>query len=100
MMFVLNINFNILAAGQDPTRPLMIEEKFKKTDKKSTKKVMQPLTAIFVASKSSSAIIEGKIYHIGEYYKDGKIINIYHDKIVLQSSAGNYDLTLIPNIKK
>ncbi len=87
-------------SAKDPTRP-QIAVKVKNADTKAVSvKVEQPLTAIFIKNKTRFAMIEGKIYQAGEYYRDSRIVNIEQDKVLLRSSQGNFHLTLIPNIKK
>ena len=86
-------------AYSDPTRPLLRAPAVKKESER-TVKTKQPLTAIFTRDKKRFAIIEDKIYRTGDNYRDGKIIRITDDRVILSSAQGVRQLTLIPNIKK
>ena len=86
--------------AKDPTRPQIPTSAKGENNSAITVRVEQPLTAIFIKNKKRFAMIEGKIYQAGEYYKESRIVSIEQDKVLLNSSQGNFHLTLIPNIKK
>lgn len=86
--------------AKDPTRPLTHTVVRNENSVSAPAKAEQPLTAIFIRNNKRFAVIEGKIYQAGEYYRDSRILNIYQDKVLLSASQGHFQLTLIPNIKK
>lgn len=97
---MLIFGFSLCVFAKDPTQPIS-DHSVKATAKKIvSSRVQQPLTAIFTKKNGRQAVIEGRIYKVGEYYAGNKIIKIYQDSVLLNSSNGNFHLTLIPNIKK
>ena len=97
---IICLMFTCQALASDPTKPQIFVNKTKTVSNTNTKpKVQQPLTAIFTKNRQRSAMIEGKLYRSGEYYKGSKIIKIEQDKVLLVSSEGSLQLTLIPTIK-
>jgi hypothetical protein len=88
------------AKANDPTRPFMSESGKPKSKMRKKITVKQPLTAIFIRNKRPMAIIEGKLYSKNDYYRGSQITKILKDKVLLKSSDGNFQLTLIPKIKK
>jgi hypothetical protein len=99
LIFLLLV-FSLSAKAIDPTKPL-IPGAGKVTSKIIKKNVFkQPLTAIFTKNNKAMAMIEGKLYSVGDLYRDARITKIYKDKVLLSSKNGNTHLTLIPKIKK
>jgi hypothetical protein len=96
------LNFVVLGSvnATDPTRPFTAKSSkvVSKVSQKATTR--QPLTAIFVRNKRAMAMIEGRLYSKNDYYRGSRIIKILKDKVLLKSSDGNFQLTLIPQIKK
>ncbi len=100
LLLILICVFVLAAQAKDPTRPLMsgVGKTIQKTNNKTVSK--QPLTAIFIRNKQTVAMIEGKLYSKGDYYRGSRILKIHKDKVLLRSIDGSFQLTLIPKIKK
>lgn len=86
--------------AKDPTRPLLPNHKSGSTEKPKSAPAKQPLTAVITRNNQRFAIIEGKSYRTGDYYRGNRIVNIFKDRVLLNSSSGNIQLTFIPKIKK
>ena len=97
---IILIGFGTFANAGDPTRPLLPTAKSATTNNQPGRKVAQPLTAIFIRGDTRSAIIEGKSYRVGDYYRGNRVTKIYKNKVLLRSNEGSFQLTLISKIKK
>jgi hypothetical protein len=83
----------------DPTRPPMKNAVSQPTASRASDNP-QPLTAIFNRGNKRYAIIEDKIYYVGDSYHGERVVSIGEDNVLLRSSDGTRQLTLIQNIKK
>ncbi len=81
----------------DPTAP---SYQFNNSNKKSATKKTNQLTAIFYKQNKRQAIINNKLYSIGDYFSGTKIISIQANHIILKNSQGTKKLTLIQSFKK
>lgn len=87
------------AAINDPTRPFLTPIKsLKKAPRKTNAK--QQLTAIFNKQGTRQAIINDKLYKIGDYFLGKKIVAIKSNSVLLRNSQGTSRLTLVKPIKK
>jgi hypothetical protein len=91
---------SLSANANDPTRPQTGHTPVKSVKQSSAKASAQPLTAIISKNNQAIAVIEGNFYRQGDYYRGSKVVQIDLDKVLLSSSSGNFQLTLIPKIKK
>gem|GEM_PF-6444851 len=99
ILIIFMLFFISATLANDPTRPPIKNQKTA-VKKSVSAKTKQPLTAIFIRNNRRVAMLDGKLYRPGEYYRGSRIINIDHDKVLLRSNEGNFQLTLIPKIKK
>ncbi len=86
----------------DPTKPLVRFNNLTKSTKssviKKTKK-KKSLTATFIKRGKRQAIIDDKLFELGDIYSGRKIISIHSDRVILRSSKGTSQLKLINQIK-
>ena len=81
----------------DPTRPDTATSS-QGSGKRKIRKAK--LSAIFVRNDSRQAIINGKLYRVGDFFQGQKVKSIHPTRVALIGAQGTYYLTLIDKIKK
>ena len=82
----------------DPTRPALTTAKMVNTGPIEIKKPQ--LTAIFIKQGVNRAIINDKLYRLGDFFGDKKIIKIEINGVTLMNNKDVSQLTLINPFKK
>jgi hypothetical protein len=98
-LLCLVIGSNTNAAVKDPTKP-MFKTKQQGQSKNSTIIRKQQLTAIFIKKDKKQAIINDKLYRVGDYVGDKKLVAIDQSSVLLKSSSGVNRLVLVTSFKK
>jgi len=99
VLIILIIPLNVKSAINDPTKPLITPVLKKTINKKALEKKTQPLSAIFIKQGESQAIINNRLYRVGDFFYGKKIIAIDPNSVLLKSDKILTKLTLIKSIK-
>lgn len=86
---------------QIPNPFLTSEEKeYFEDTRKETRIDYLNLTAVFYSPLNSKAIIEGRIYKVGDIVDNKKIVEINPEEVMLEDSQGAYVIALKPVLEK
>jgi len=85
--------------ASDPTRPQLPGEPTINEESSSSAPIKPSLTGIFKRNGKYFAIIEGKNYKKGDYYRNHQLTQIDNDSVQLSSKNGTINLRLIPKVK-
>jgi hypothetical protein len=98
MLFVHN---EYLAAQEllDPTRPAVSLDSTSGVISVGSHSTAQRLSMIIIKDSQRAAIIDGRIFELGDRYGSSKVIEVNANNIVLQSAAGRRVMQLFPTVK-
>jgi hypothetical protein len=98
MLFVHN---GYLAAQEllDPTRPAVSLDSTSGVISVGSHSTAQRLSMIIIKDSQRAAIIDGRIFELGDRYGSSKVIEVNANNIVLQSAAGRRVMQLFPTVK-
>lgn len=81
-----------MAALQDPTRPVAVEQQQMQAQHSEA-----VLSAIIISADSRIAVINGRIFHVGDELDNMKVIAINPTTVEIERPSGRQILTLLTN---
>ncbi len=91
-------SFSINLLAKDPTKPLYFKPKAAPKQTQPTN-IKQPLTGIIKKGNQYFAVLEGKLYKKGDYYRDSRIVKITRSSVRLNNDKGSRVLSLFAKLR-